>query len=68
VLGGLPVSRLRGQSVVKPLLPGLAGFLPQAVRSLALKIGHRCGGVIAPRWRTQCARALSPFRWEVMFS
>jgi hypothetical protein len=68
VLGSLPVSRLRGQSVVKPLLPGLAGFLPQAVRSIALKNGHRDGGVMAPRRRAQCARALTPFRLEIMHS
>jgi hypothetical protein len=68
VLGSLPVSRLRRQSVVKPLLPGLAGFLPQAVRSIALKNGHRDGGVMAPRRRAQCARALTPFRLEIMHS
>ena len=66
VFGGLPVSRLRGQAVVKPFLPDFAGFLPQAESSLASEIGHSCSGVIAPRWRGQRTRASPPFRLEIM--
>jgi hypothetical protein len=33
--------------VVKPLLPDLDGFLPQAMSALAPKIGHRYSGVIS---------------------
>jgi hypothetical protein len=66
VFGGAPVSRLRGQAVVKPLLPDLDSFLPQAASSRALKIGGRGGGM-APRRRGQRARASAPFRLKIMF-
>jgi len=67
VFGGAPVSRLRGEAVVKPLLPDLDSFLPQAASSRALKIGGRGGGGVTPRRRGQRARASAPFRLKIMF-